>query len=172
MAGARLCHRQPRYRTRPRLFASADACLRTGKSSKGPSAGIRVRPVASVASGRRDWLQIGYIFGQNQAQRWPDGAKKRPRKSIRGLEFKQAEGKGFDPQPVARHLISSLDEDPKNPEKSSISPTSAAQGAALTPETPPADPQLASVIDAWPTLPSSIRDTIVAIIRTTGVRDA
>ncbi len=77
-----------------------------------------------------------------------------------------------NPQPVARHLISSLDKDPKNPEKSRVSPTSAAQGAALSPETPPADPQLASAIDTWPALPSSIRDTIVAIIQATGSRNA
>ncbi len=77
-----------------------------------------------------------------------------------------------NPQPLARHLISSLDEDRKNPEKSSVSATSAAQGAALSPKAPSADPQLASVSDTWPALPSSIRDTIVAIIQATGGRNA
>jgi integrase len=90
--------------------------------------------------------------------------------SVRNYAKRRA--RDSNPQPVARHLISSLDEDPKNPEKSSVSSTSAAQGAALSPETPSADPQLTSVINAWPTLPSAIRGSILAIIQATGVRNA
>jgi hypothetical protein len=73
---------------------------------------------------------------------------------------------------VARHLISSQREDPQNPGKYATSQQSAAQGAALSPETLSDDPQLASVINAWPTLPSAIRDSIVTIIQATGGRHA
>ncbi len=65
-------------------------------------------------------------------------------------------------------LISHQDGTPENPEKSGTSQESAAQGAALLANTLSADPQLASVIDAWPTLPSAIRGSIVAIIQATG----
>jgi hypothetical protein len=88
-----------------------------------------------------------------------------------GTGFMKARGQFLDFN-MGRHLISSQERDPKNPEKSRVSSTSAAQGAALPSQTPPADPQLANVIDAWPTLPSAIRDSIVAIIKATGGRNA
>ncbi|MCD4726867.1 MAG: hypothetical protein K8R46_04350, partial [Pirellulales bacterium] len=58
------------------------------------------------------------------------------------------------------------------PEKSGTSQRSAAQGAALPANTLSADPQLANIVDAWPTLPSAIRDSIFAIIQATGGRHA
>ena len=48
---------------------------------------------------------------------------------------------------------------------SSDSGTCAAPGAALGPDFGPIDPDLASVIDAWPSLPESNREAILAIVR-------
>jgi len=77
-----------------------------------------------------------------------------------------------NPQPASRHLISSPVEEAKNPGKDATSQESAAQGAALRADSSSADPQLASVIDAWPTLPPAIQDSILAIIQATGGRHA
>ena len=43
--------------------------------------------------------------------------------------------------------------------------TGAAKSAAVGDDSPPIDPDLASVIEAWGTLPPAIRDAILAMLR-------
>ena len=42
---------------------------------------------------------------------------------------------------------------------------SAAECAAVGDDLPPLDPELAQVIEAWPTLPPAIREAILAMLR-------
>jgi hypothetical protein len=41
----------------------------------------------------------------------------------------------------------------------------AAKSAAVGDDLPPLDPELAQVIEAWPTLPPAIREAILAMLR-------
>jgi len=43
--------------------------------------------------------------------------------------------------------------------------TGAAKSAAVGDDLPPIDPELASVIEAWPTLPPAIREAILVMLR-------
>tara|TARA_B100000029_G_scaffold332468_1_gene324675 strand:+ start:195 stop:620 length:426 start_codon:yes stop_codon:yes gene_type:complete len=45
------------------------------------------------------------------------------------------------------------------------SKTGAAKSAAVGDDLPPIDPELASVIEAWPTLPPAIREVVLAMLR-------
>jgi hypothetical protein len=53
-------------------------------------------------------------------------------------------------------------------EDSAVRSPGGAKSGALTPEKPTIDPALATLIDAWPTLPEAIRAGILAMIRATG----
>jgi hypothetical protein len=52
--------------------------------------------------------------------------------------------------------------------KTALSVHGVAQSGALDPKNGPIDPALASLIDAWPTLPEPIRAGILAMIRAAG----
>ena len=150
--GNPVAHEDRGLRSRVGPKSSGAAAVRA-RFGAGPCDGVRRRKAAPK---KRHKPQLFTSCG-TLCESVRDSAKRRARDS--------------NPQPVARHLISSLDEDPKKPEKSSVSATSAAQGAALPPETPSAGPQLASVSDAWPTLPAATRGSILAIIQATGGRN-
>ena len=54
---------------------------------------------------------------------------------------------------------------PQNPEENLDSREGAAQSAAAEAENGPIDPDLASVIEAWGTLPPAIREAILSMLR-------
>lgn len=62
-------------------------------------------------------------------------------------------------------------EHPSNPsEKSNISETGGAESGALDGEIDRLDTDLAAVIKAWPTLPASVRSSIMALVGAAGQR--
>ena len=63
---------------------------------------------------------------------------------------------GFEPGDVTRSNYMDLRHTPNQ---------RAAKSAAVGDDLPPLDPELAQVIEAWPTLPSAIREAILAMLR-------
>ena len=61
--------------------------------------------------------------------------------------------------PVATH---------ENPEKNGLSENGGAPGGAPEPETGAFDPELAAVIERWPTLPQAVRTEVLAMVRAAG----
>src|SRR5262249_53345289 len=60
-------------------------------------------------------------------------------------------------------------EQPVNaPKNTTLSTKGGAKSGAFAPANTPIDTDLASVIDAWPTLPAAIRAGILAMVRTAG----
>jgi hypothetical protein len=51
------------------------------------------------------------------------------------------------------------------PPKTAISPSEGAQSGALESEKPPADLDLALIVDRWPDLPAHIRQAVLALVR-------
>ena len=85
------------------------------------------------------------------AQCQSGGHGTRTRNPLRGITF-----------PVCQQL-------PENPEKAPVCEACAARGAAVDAEnaalTDIADPQLAALVKAWPTLPDALKRGIVAMIQ-------
>jgi hypothetical protein len=66
----------------------------------------------------------------------------------------EADGEGFElPQ--------------KTPENQGFPDESGAESGALDAKNEPEDPELGTIIDAWPTLPDALRTGILAMIRAT-----
>jgi len=63
---------------------------------------------------------------------------------------------GFEPGDVTPYQPKDLRQTPSQ---------RAAECAAVGDDFPPIDPELASVIEAWPTLPPAIREAILAMLR-------
>ena len=56
-----------------------------------------------------------------------------------------------------------LERTPNSPQKTANSETGGAEAGAVDAQNRLNDPSLASLIDAWPTLPQTVRDEIVAL---------
>jgi hypothetical protein len=56
----------------------------------------------------------------------------------------------------------------KNTGNSTVDPQGGAESGALGVRGRPIDPELAAVVDAWPTLPAATRSAILAMIRGVG----
>lgn len=70
----------------------------------------------------------------------------------RGEDGREADGEGFDGTPVL-------------PGEIRISEKGGAESGAVSSKTAPIDPDLARIIDAWPTLPETTRVAIVRAIQ-------
>lgn len=57
-----------------------------------------------------------------------------------------------------------FEQPPVSPQKTAISETGGAESGAVDARNGLIDPVLASLIDAWPTLPQTVRDEIAALV--------
>jgi hypothetical protein len=57
---------------------------------------------------------------------------------------------------------------PENPKKTALSEQRGTESGTVATDPTPIDPDLAKIIDAWPTLPEPIRAGILAMIRAAG----
>jgi len=58
-----------------------------------------------------------------------------------------------------------LEQSEETPRRVQVSETAGAKSGAVDRENAPIDPELAQVIEAWPTLPPAIREAILAMLR-------
>ena len=80
----------------------------------------------------------------------------------------RAEGKGLEPSTGYPAPDFESSGERENDEGNAHSLGSAAQGAAVDVECSPVDANLQMVIDAWPALPESLRNGILAMVRASG----
>ena len=77
----------------------------------------------------------------------------------------QGSASGCDVVPVTGVPPEGLEQSADSPSRVQVSETAGAKSGAVDRENAPIDPELASVIESWDTLPPAIREAILAMLR-------